>query len=152
MMRQISYRPIEERDVSVLYGLMCDLADNEKERFELTVTPQRLIETGFTDQPLWRGFLAEAKNKAVGYATYTEDFHIWSGVPRICLDDIYVHPDFRSHGIGEALMQLIFEQAKKTNAFVSWAVQPGNTRAIKFYEGLGAKYYVGGKCSWRPSN
>ncbi len=146
-----SYRAIEKKDVDALYELMCGLADNENERSELTVTPQRLTETGFGKRPLWRGFLAEKENSVIAYTTYTEGFHIWSGVPRFGLDDIYVDPSLRSHGIGEALMRLVFDKAKAANALVSWAVQPGNDRAIKFYESLGAKYSITGKCNWRST-
>ena len=144
-----SIRVIERRDITGLHQLMCGLADNENERHFLTVTPERLEETGFGDAPNWQGFIVEHEDGLVGYATYTQDFHIWSGSPRITLDDIYVDPSFRSHGLGEQLMRRIFEQAKATNAYVSWTVQPGNERAIAFYQRLGAQYRVIGKCGWR---
>ena len=130
--------------------MICELADNQNERSGLTVSAQRLVETGFGDHPLWRGFLAESDDGAAGYATYTEDFHIWSGAPRIMLDDIYVRPECRSHGLGEALMRCVFERAEEKGAFVNWTVQTDNRRAIEFYKRLGAQYRVIGKCGWCP--
>jgi len=135
--------------MQALFELLCDLADNQNERALLTVTPQRLAETGAGDDPQWRGFIAETGGEAVGYATYTQDFHIWSGVPRITLDDIYVRSEFRSHGLGETLMRRVFERAAEIGAYVNWTVQPGNESAIEFYKRLGAEYRIIGKCGWR---
>ena len=142
-------RSAERADIAELYQLMCVLADNESERHFLTVTPEVLEQTGFGGDPKWHGFVADKGGALVGYATYTQDFHIWSGSPRISLDDIYVRPEFRRYGLGEKLMRRIFEQAKAINAYVSWTVQPGNDRAIAFYRRLGAEYNVIGKCGWR---
>lgn len=147
--KTFSIRAIERRDITGLHQLMCGLADNENERHFLTVTPERLAETGFGETPSWQGFVVEHDNALVGYATFTQDFHIWSGSARITLDDIYVDPSFRSHGLGEKLMRQIFERAKSKKAYVSWSVQLGNERAIAFYQRLGAEYRVIGKCGWR---
>ncbi|GJL92178.1 GNAT family N-acetyltransferase [Hyphococcus sp.] len=145
----IKIRPIEFDDVAALFQMMQALADNQNERQFLTVDVERLRTTGFGDRPQWRGVFAIVENKPVGYATYTNDLHVWSGAPRIALDDIYVRPDFRSHGIGEKLMQAVFDEARKAGAYVSWSVQPGNYKAIAFYRRLGASVRITGKCGWR---
>ena len=152
MASSYSIRSIEKRDVPALFQLIYALADNQGERSGLTVSVERLTETGFGETPRWRGFIVEdEEGRPVGYATYTEDFHIWSGAPRISLDDIYVQSDYRGAGVGEALMRRVFELAEQQGAFVNWTVQTGNERAIAFYERLGAQYRVIGKCGWRAS-
>jgi len=147
-----SIRSIEPRDIDAVFEMLCALADHEGEREFVTTSPARLAETGFGDNPKWRGFITEHENRAVAYATYTEDFHIWSGAQRITVDDIYVRSEFRRHGLGRKLMERVFSLARKADAYVSWNVQPGNERAIAFYEQLGASYNVVGKCGWRPLN
>ncbi len=147
----VSIRPVEAGDVDELFALMCALADTEGERAHLTVTPERLRETGFGDRPSWSGFFATLSGEIAGYATFTHDFHLWSGAARITLDDIFVRPECRSLGIGETLMKAVFDEAEKRRALVSWTVQTGNERAISFYERLGASYRVTGKCLWRPA-
>ncbi len=146
----IVIRPIERRDMTALHQLMCSLADNENQREHLTVTPDRLAQTGAGEDPQWRGFVAEADGVLVGYATYTQDFHIWSGSLRFSLDDIYVRSENRSGGLGEKLMRRVFDEAQEVSAYVSWTVLPDNERAIAFYQRLGASYATIGKCSWRP--
>lgn len=131
--------------------MLCALADHEGEREFVSTSPVRLKETGFGEHPKWRGFIAETEYAAVAYATYTEDFHIWSGAPRIVIDDLYVRPEFRRAGLGRKLMERVFALARATGAFVSRTVQPDNERAIAFYRHLGARYVEIGKCGWRPN-
>lgn len=145
----VEIRAIEADDVGALFAMMQALADNQNERQFLTVDTERLRETGFGEHPQWRGFFAVVNTEAVGYATYTNDLHVWSGAPRIALDDVYVQPEFRSHGIGESLMQAVFDEARKSGAYVSWSVQTDNHKAIAFYKRLGASVRITGKCGWR---
>lgn len=146
---EFQIRTIEACDINALHTMMAALADNQGERAFLTVSPDRLLETGFGDEPRWGGFIAEAETGPAGYATYTEDFHLWSGEASIHLDDIFVYPSFRSAGLGEKLMRRVFQRAREIGARVDWTVQPDNDRAIAFYKKLGAAYRVTGKCIWR---
>lgn len=146
---KLRIRPIESLDVEALFALMTALAEHEDLRQALSVTPECLRETGFGAAPKWRGLIAEVDAGPCGYATYTEDFHIWSGAPRLSLDDIYVAPELRGTGLGERLMQVVFDRGSRAGAYVSWTVQPENKRAIAFFERLGASVSITGKCGWR---
>lgn len=150
MNKNLVIRPVVESDVETLRTLIAALAENENEQEYLTVSAEVLRKTGFGENPLWSGLMALFDSEAAGYATYTNDFHIWSGSPRMTLDDIFVRPEFRSLGIGEKLMNAVFDEARKTGAYVSWTVRTDNKKAIAFYERLGAHYRVIGKCGWRP--
>ena len=143
-------RPVEQRDVDTLFEMICALADHQKEREFLIATPEKLAGSGFAANPQWQGLIAEIDGAPAGYATYTNDYHLWSASPRMTLDDLYVHPEYRSRGLGEQLMKKIFEIATEKGAAVSWTVQTDNDRAIEFYKKLGAHYRVTGKCYWRP--
>jgi ribosomal protein S18 acetylase RimI-like enzyme len=149
MALDVKIRPVDTDDVSALFAMMQALADNQNERKFLTVDVDHLRATGFGDHPRWQGLFAIVDNQPVGYATYTNDLHVWSGAPRIALDDIYVRPEFRSRGIGEMLMNVLFDEARKISAYVSWSVQPDNDTAIAFYKRLGATVRITGKCAWR---
>lgn len=148
----VTLRAIKECDLETLLAMMRELAEHESEQHYLTVDKATLAAAGFGDGARWRGFFAEESGDAIGYVTYTEDFHIWSGDLRLALDDIYVRPGQRGKGVGEKLMRKIFDIAEAEGALVSWTVQPENKRAIGFYESLGAKVTLTGKCLWRAGD
>ena len=141
--------PIAQADIDSLREMMGELADHEGEAERLAVSRERLAQTGFGAAPQWAGFMARAGGEAVGYATYGEHFHLWSGAMRVALDDLYVRPAFRGRGVGEHLMRRVFSHARERGAVVTWTVLPSNKGAIAFYERLGAQYRVIGKCLWR---
>ena len=141
--------PIAQADIGSLHEMMGELADHEGESESLVVSRETLAQTGFGDAPQWAGFMARAGRGAVGYATFMEHFHPWSGETRIALDDLYVRAAFRGRGVGEQLMRRVFSHAGERRAAVTWTVLPSNKAAIAFYERLGARYDVIGKCFWR---
>lgn len=150
MPMELNIKRIAENEVDTLFGFITALAIHEGEDQFLTVTPEELRNSGFGPNPKWSGFFAVIDGKPMGYATYTHDFHLWSGRPRITLDDLFVVAECRGRGAGEALMRAVFEVATETSAQVSWTVRPENKKAISFYKGLGAKYREIGKCFWTP--
>lgn len=148
MAHEIFVRAVEASDADRVHELICALAENEGARSHVRVTPARLAETAAGKTPSWRGYIAERDGEAVGIVTYTEDFHIWRGAPRITIDDLYVRADRRRRGIGEALMRRVFGRAAERGAVVGWTVEADNERAIDFYRRLGAECRIVGKCSW----
>jgi GNAT superfamily N-acetyltransferase len=62
------------------------------------------------------------------------------------LDDLFVNPDFRGQGIGEALMAYLADVAVRSRcARFEWMVLDWNASAIAFYRRLGATLLDG----WR---
>ena len=72
--------------------------------------------------------------------TVTRDGH---GVPTIeaaNLEDLFVVPEHRGHGVGRALFERLAQTAVERGCGrLEWAVLDWNKDAIRFYEGLGAK-------------
>ena len=84
--------------------------------------------------------LAEFENKIVGQALFFKNFSTFLGKPGIYLEDLYVKPEFRSKGIGKALLIKIISIAKERNyGRVEWSVLDWNESAIDFYKRLGAE-------------
>jgi GNAT superfamily N-acetyltransferase len=66
---------------------------------------------------------------------------------RIVLDDIFVRPAFRKHGIGTALLAHVAGIAWKEKYFcMRWEVLDWNKQAIEFYNNLGAVFLE----EWKP--
>lgn len=71
-----------------------------------------------------------------GFAFCCWNFSTWEGRPGIWLDDLFVRPDFRRHGLGRQLLMTI---RGRTDGRVEWEMQDGNARAEAFYAELGAE-------------
>jgi GNAT superfamily N-acetyltransferase len=84
--------------------------------------------------------LAEWDGAAVGFALYFFNFSTFQGRPGLYLEDLFVRPSQRKHGIGRALLaELARVAATRDCARMEWAVLDWNEPAIHFYQSLGAR-------------
>jgi GNAT superfamily N-acetyltransferase len=86
-----------------------------------------------------RGVMAEWDGKPVGFAIWYYNFSSWEGKPGLYLEDLWVRPEFRGHGIGKALLKHLAAIAVREGCTrYVWQVLDWNTPAISFYESMGA--------------
>ena len=75
-----------------------------------------------------------------GFALYFFNYSTFLAKPGLYLEDLYVKPAFRGHGLGMALLLHLAGIARTRGCGrMEWAVLDWNTPAIEFYEGLGAR-------------
>jgi len=75
-----------------------------------------------------------------GYAVYFHNYSTFTGRRGLYLEDLYVEPALRGHGVGRALLQRIAAIAVARGcARMEWTVLDWNETAIRFYESLGAR-------------
>ncbi|HWM62075.1 MAG TPA: GNAT family N-acetyltransferase, partial [Rhizomicrobium sp.] len=55
------------------------------------------------------------------------------------VDDLYVRPDFRGHGLGRSLLAHLAAKAQGAGGFLEWQVLDWNAPSIAFYKSLGAQ-------------
>ena len=80
-------------------------------------------------------------NASVGYAVFFEFYSSFQGRAGLFLDDPFVRPAFRKHGIGKALLAHVAGIAWKEDYFcMRWEVLDWNTQAIEFYRNMGAVF------------
>jgi GNAT superfamily N-acetyltransferase len=85
-------------------------------------------------------FVAVRGLELVGYALFFYTYSSFLALPTLYLEDIFVSEAHRGEGIGLALFERCRKEARmKSCGRMEWAVLTWNTKAIKFYEGLGAK-------------
>jgi GNAT superfamily N-acetyltransferase len=127
-------------DVPAIRQLIQDLAEYEKEPQSAVVTEADLLRDGFGERPLFRVVMAEWEREVVGFAFYFFNYSTWQGRPGLYLEDLFVRPSHRGHGIGKALLVHLAGVALRENCgrFV-WQVLDWNEPAIGFYESLGAR-------------
>ncbi len=139
-MKPYSIRPARPGDEHALLELIRGLADYEQLADRVVATPELLAAHLFGDDPVAISFLAEFDGQDVGFALAFRSFSTFLGKPGIYLEDLFVVPEYRSQGIGKALIETIFQHAAQRGyGRVEWSVLNWNTPAIEFYDRLGAK-------------
>jgi GNAT superfamily N-acetyltransferase len=75
----------------------------------------------------------------VGFALFFHNFSTFLGKPGIYLEDLFVRPAARGHGIGKRLLAWLATTALERGcARLDWAVLDWNEPALGFYRSLGA--------------
>lgn len=137
----LSIRPATIKDASLLATMILELAEYERLAHEAGVTAESIARDGFGPHPKFRAVIAESDGQAVGYAVFFEFYSTFQGRAGLFLDDLFVRPQFRKHGIGQALLAHVARIAWDENYFcMRWEVLDWNTPAIEFYKRLDAVF------------
>jgi GNAT superfamily N-acetyltransferase len=127
-------------DVPVIADLIRGLARFEKLEDEVTMTEELLAKNLFGPRAYAETLIAEDGGSPVGFALFFHNFSTFLAKPGIYLEDLFVVPEQRGHGIGRALLQRLAQIAvERECGRLEWAVLDWNRDAIGFYERLGAK-------------
>jgi GNAT superfamily N-acetyltransferase len=116
------------------------LAEFEDYIDEFCVTEKDLIERGLCDQPEFFAFVAEVPDGTlVGMAVYYIIPYTYDLCPDMVLKELFVAPDMRGTGVGQALMGSLRQAAEAHGCNrIKWLVLSDNESAKRFYAGLGA--------------
>jgi len=128
-------------DVPLILQFILELAEYEKAKpGEAPVTEQDLTKTLFGDRPAAEVLIAYLGDEPAGFALYFHNYSTWLGKRGIYLEDLFVKPPFRKHGVGFALLRELARIAiDRDCGRVDWAVLNWNDLAISFYKQIGAK-------------
>ena len=136
----LNIRPATRADAATIANLVRELADYEKLLHEAKATPEDFLRELESDQPVIHVLIAEWDGKPAGFALYFFNFSTFVGRPGIYLEDLFVSPAMRSHGIGRALLRALARIAQEKNCGrMEWAVLDWNEPALKFYKSLDAR-------------
>lgn len=137
---RFSIAPAVEPDVPDLLAMIRELAEFERLAHEVETSADFLHAALFGRQPVAAALLARAGDAAAGYAIYYRTFSTFVGRPGIFLEDIYVRPEFRSCGLGRALLEAVAKVCVELGGGrLEWNALHWNENALRFYAGLGAK-------------
>lgn len=135
----LKIRPAVSSDSSTLLGFIRELAEFEKLLHEVKADEEGLRKTLFAESNGAEAVIAEVDGKPAGYALFFKSYSTFLAKPGIYLEDLYVSPKFRSHGIGESVFKYLANLCLERNyGRLEWSVLDWNERAIKFYRQLGA--------------
>jgi len=127
-------------DVPQIGQLIRELALYEREPGKAVATDADLLRDGFGPNPRYFCLMAEWSGAPAGFALYFHNYSTWQGQWGLYLEDLFVRPALRGHGIGKALLVELARIARREGCGrFQWQVLDWNAPAIAFYEKLGAR-------------
>ncbi|WP_070964352.1 GNAT family N-acetyltransferase [Vibrio sonorensis] len=107
---------------------------------EISTNIEKIEMTMFGERPFAEALLFEGHGQTQGFALYHFRYSSFQGAPSIWLDDLYVVSEYRSNGVGEALMKAVKERSEVLGCtHLAWTASPINYKAHAFYERIGAE-------------
>ncbi len=136
---RLEISPAAPADVPLILALIGELADYEKLRHEVVATESSLREALFGARPGAEAVIARIGGEAAGFALYFHNFSTFLARRGLYLEDLFVRPEFRGHGVGRALLMHLarLAVARGCGRF-EWAVLDWNRPARDFYDSRGA--------------
>jgi len=136
----ITIRPATPADVPLILDLIKALAEYEKLAHQVTATEARLQAALFGSQPDAEVVIAFAGDEPAGFALFFHNFSTFLAQRGLYLEDLFVKPEWRGHGVGKRLLVHLAGLAlQRSCGRFEWAVLDWNEPAIQFYRRLGAQ-------------
>lgn len=133
-------RAASEADLPLILAFIKELAEYERLSHEVVATEASLRKSLFGERRYAEVVIFECEGVPAGFALFFHNFSTFLGKPGIYLEDLYVRPEFRGHGIGRTLLAHLAGMAKERGCGrLEWWVLDWNESAIRFYRSLGAE-------------
>lgn len=85
--------------------------------------------------------VAQLDDQLIATASLHEHYSTWQASPLGSIEDFYVRPEHRNHGVGTELLGLLVEESRRRGyCRVELQVQEENDAAWKFYEARGLRF------------
>jgi GNAT superfamily N-acetyltransferase len=135
-----SLAPATEADVPLILELIKGLAEYEQLADQCVATDADIRTALFGPVPAAEVILAYAGNEPAGFALYFQTFSTFKGKPGLYLEDIFVKPEFRRHGLGRMLLVRLARIAvERGYGRMEWSVLDWNETALRVYRAAGAR-------------
>ncbi len=145
MTELVQIRPAQPADVPLVFALIVELAEYERAVDRVVGSEELLQSALFGPAPVAEAVIAEldsapqAGPDPVGFALFFRTFSTWLCRPGLWLEDLYVSPARRRHGVGRVLLSHVARLAvDRGYGRVEWSALHWNTPALQFYASIGA--------------
>ena len=133
-------RKAQQGDAGLILDFIRELAAFEKLAHEVVATRSDIEAALFGPQPRVFADIAEWDGKPAGFALWFYNFSTFRGRHGIYLEDLFVRPEFRSKGVGKALLQTLARRCVTEGLpRLEWWVLDWNEPALRFYRSIGAQ-------------
>lgn len=138
MSEAITFRMAEEKDTALILRFIRALAEYEKMENEVVAEEATLREWIFGRQKA-EVLFAMSGDREVGFALFFHNFSTFLGRAGLYLEDLFVLPEERGHGVGRAILQKLAAIAiERGCGRLEWWCLDWNRPSISFYRSLGA--------------
>ncbi len=135
----MSIRQATRDDLSLIAVLVRELAEYEKLADQAVATEADFDNALFGAFPRAYALIVEHDGQPAGFAIYFYNFSTFLGRPGIYVEDVFIRPEFRRNGFGQAIFKYLAKKAVAEGCGrMEWWVLDWNEPAIRFYRGLGA--------------
>ncbi len=135
-------RPARPADIPALMRLKRALAEGENSLHAVRATAADWLRDGFGAEPGFTAFVAEAEyaEVVIGMATCSRRAITgWSG-PVVFLQDLFVEPQFRKHGVAGALVARVAAYARELGSPIVELTVHADNSAQAFYRRNGFQH------------
>jgi GNAT superfamily N-acetyltransferase len=137
----VSIRDAAPSDAALIIKFVEDLAAYEKLSHEAEATVADIERELFGPNPKVFCQIAEWNGMPAGFALWFYTFSTFLGRHGIWLEDLFVEPEMRGHGVGKALLTDLAQRCASENlGRLEWAVLDWNEPSIEFYRSQGATF------------
>jgi GNAT superfamily N-acetyltransferase len=138
-MTGLRLRDVTEADLPLVLHFVRALAEYQKLLPEVQATEADFHRVLFGEPRRAEALIAEWDGAPVGFALWFYSVSSFDGRPKLYVEDIFVNPDQRGHGIGRAIFAELARRALAAGcARMEWSVLDWNAPSIAFYRGIGA--------------
>ena len=131
----VTIRAVRRDDLPDLAAMVAELAAHHGEASHLRA--EALERDLFGPLPWVRGLVAEADGALIGFALLTPQYRAAEGARGLEINQLYVRPAYRSHGVGHNLVAIAREEGRRLGcAYITVGATTGNFKAHRFYETL----------------
>jgi GNAT superfamily N-acetyltransferase len=135
----LTIRPARPAEAGLIAGLILKLAEYENLAHEAMATEADIARDLFGENPKVFAEIAEWDGEPAGFALWHYNYSTFRGRHGIYLEDLYVEPAYRGHGIGKALLVHLAKRCVTEGLpRLQWSVLDWNTPSIEFYKSQGA--------------
>jgi len=132
-------RLAQPADIADIHRLIYELAVYEKAPEQMVATVDQINTSLFKENPVAFAHVAVVDEKIVGIALWFLNYSTWLGKPGVYLEDLFVQPEYRGHGIGKSFMKILAQLCiERGYERFQWWVLDWNEPSIEFYKSLGA--------------
>ena len=135
----VTFRYAKETDTTLILQFIKELAEYEKMLDKVVATEEILRECLFNNKSA-EVIFAVVDGNEIGYALFFHSFSTFLGRSGIYLEDLYIKPEYRGHGLGKSMLKKLAQIAiERGCGRLEWWCLDWNKPSIDFYLSLGAE-------------